>query len=864
MTSTPIPVGYAAQAAVPLQVKDRVTGRIVLSYHRPHVFALSEQQLLLTLADQTAITLDNFLLVRQTLESLEETAILYQTSSAIASARGPEDELQALIDYASPPFVKMAMIGRLSGKDLSAPDAGVEILTNWLRDTDANEELDLSGIYFTPDQFPFWQLITELRPIWIEDLSDPNTYADIPNFDPSLIFEAFQVQSIVIYPLLGANQMPLGTLILGAEQPWVRSEREVRVFNSLADLMSISMERRRLLAQTERRARQLELSAEIAQTAASTLRIDELFDKSVELIRQSFGYDHAQIFRITEDGQFAKVVSSTGEAGKQLLSIGHGLPVGSRSVIGQVTATGLPQIVLDTAAKGAVHRPNPYLPQTRAEMALPLIARDQIVGALDLQSNHPGAFTAEDVTILSTLAGQIAVAIDNAELFANSMRRAEEMRFLFDATRAATDAFVGVEVNADKMRELAELMRDKLGAAAASIMLPNLANTQLILYSSTLSDINMSSIPPTFEITTLTLRDFSSTRDPLIFNDLSMMATMFQNVPRTPQIRLIQQMQAYLAEADSLILLPLTSGDNLVGLIGAVKTDRGTFDAESARLIQTLGSSLAAIIQNARLVRELQNANTRLMELDRVKSQFLANMSHELRTPLNSIIGFSRVMLKGIDGPLTEMQQQDLNTIFESGKHLLGLVNDILDQAKIEADKMDFAIAPFAISEVVRGVASTAIGLLKDKPVKLHQEIGEGLPPVIGDEFRTRQALLNLVSNAAKFTMEGSITISAFVTEEADRRFVQVSVADTGIGIPHEKMEAIFEPFQQVENSAARQFEGTGLGLPIAKKLIEKQGGRMWATSELGVGSTFHITLPVMMEEPQRGELDTESVPTGD
>ncbi|MBZ0307660.1 MAG: response regulator, partial [Anaerolineae bacterium] len=246
----------------------------------------------------------------------------------------------------------------------------------------------------------------------------------------------------------------------------------------------------------------------------------------------------------------------------------------------------------------------------------------------------------------------------------------------------------------------------------------------------------------------------------------------------------------------------------------------------------------------SRLLQELTDANLRLREVDKLKTDFLAAMSHELRTPLNSIIGFSRVILKGIDGPINELQEQDLQTIHDSGKHLLGLVNDILDQAKIEAGKMELSRDYFDLSKVIKGVMSSAKGLTKEKDIRLHIEMDNDLPLAYGDEFRTRQIILNLVSNAAKFTNRGSITTSAHVIHENDGKYIQVSVTDTGIGIRLEDFSKMFESFQQVDSSTTRAAEGTGLGLPLARSLTELQGGRIWVESEPGVGSTFSITIP--------------------
>jgi len=261
----------------------------------------------------------------------------------------------------------------------------------------------------------------------------------------------------------------------------------------------------------------------------------------------------------------------------------------------------------------------------------------------------------------------------------------------------------------------------------------------------------------------------------------------------------------------------------------------------------------------------VQQSNAQLRELDRLKSDFLANMSHELRTPLNSIIGFSRVILKGIDGPLTEMQEQDLSTIYNSGLHLLNLINDILDQAKIAAGKMDLQFDYFEMKAVIDGVRSIGIGLVKDKPIDIYVDLAPGLPPVFGDEFRTRQILLNLVSNAAKFTREGSINISVYPVfdEESGRKMVRTDVTDSGIGIAEADLPLLFEAFRQVDSSLTRTAGGTGLGLPIAKSLLEMQGGRMLVSSRVNVGSTFSVLMPLEQTEAEKKKT-TDSLGDGD
>lgn len=805
---------FIAQTSVPLSVKGRPTGRLVVSFNRPYRFGQIERQFVTTVADQAAIVIDNISLVQQTQETLEETATLYQTNRAITNAAELLDVIHAIIDHAAPPVVSRAILARLLSDSWTAENASVEIIADWGQFSG----IDLLDIRFTPDQLPIWPQLSSPNQLWIEDLS----HSDV---EPSAqaIYQLLSMNSVIVLPLIVAGRI-IGALMLGSANPWPRTEREARIYSALADQTAISMESRDLLQQAQRRARQLQTSAQVSKAAASILDLDELFNNTVNLIQDRFRYDHVQIFLVNANNTDAVLMASTGDAGQQLLAIHHHLGVGSQSVIGQVTATGQAQLAADTTDRRVIHKPNPYLPRTRSELALPLIARNRILGALDVQSNEPGTFTDEDEAVLANLADQIAIAIDNAGLFVLSTRRAEEMRFLFDVTRVATEAPSEAE---DAFRRIAELVKHTLQSDIAVLLLLDDTGTRLVPYSASHdADLPASGA---FDLNTPEFQRWSTNSKPVVYND-------------TTTVPYLQIVSAYLGSAAT---VPLFANDSLVGVINVAKRIKNGFDDDAVRLLETLGSTLVAILQNARLLREVQAANIRLREVDKLKSQFLANMSHELRTPLNSIIGFSRVILKGIDGPLTDTQSQDLETIHESGKHLLGLVNDILDQAKIEANKMELTYSYFSAVDLIKGVMATASGLVKDKPVRLHQEIELHLASVWGDEFRTRQVLLNLVSNASKFTTQGGVTVSAFGVEQEGRAYVQISVTDTGIGIPRDKLDSVFEAFQQVENSTARQYEGTGLGLPIAKSLVEMQGGRIWVDSELGIGSTFSFTIPL-------------------
>ena len=420
----------------------------------------------------------------------------------------------------------------------------------------------------------------------------------------------------------------------------------------------------------QRQNEYLATAAEVGRLVTSTLDQTVLFERTVDLIRGSFGFYYAAIFTIDDTGFNAMLREGTGEAGEKMKLSGHSLAVGSRSIMGQVTATGKTIIVNNTAVD-PLHRPNPLLPNTRAEAGIPLKIGERVVGAIDLQSDETGAFKQEDLSVLEILADQVAVALENARSYNLAQKAMEEMR-----------------------------------------------------------------------------------------------------------------------------------------------------------------------------------------ETDRIKSQFLANMSHELRTPLNSIIGFSRVILKGIDGPVNEQQNQDLSAIYNSGQHLLGLINDILDLSKIDAGKMELAFDEINMGDTIHSVMSTAVGLVKDKQIRLQEQIDDDLPAVRADSMRLRQVLLNLISNAAKFTDEGEITVSASLhTNSLGKQEVMVSVTDSGPGISPEDQDKLFKPFSQVDASPTRKTGGTGLGLSISHRLVELHGGRIGVHSAVGKGSTFYFTVPVFSAIPVIPEI---------
>jgi signal transduction histidine kinase len=298
------------------------------------------------------------------------------------------------------------------------------------------------------------------------------------------------------------------------------------------------------------------------------------------------------------------------------------------------------------------------------------------------------------------------------------------------------------------------------------------------------------------------------------------------------------------------LVVPLVREDRLIGLLVVRRRTPGQFH-EAIELLQTFATQSALAIQNARLFREIADKSRQLEAASRHKSEFLSNMSHELRTPLNAILGFSEVLAERMFGEVNEKQAEYLQDILASGRHLLSLINDILDLSKVEAGRLELELGRFHLPTAL----DNALTLVRERATRhgitLTQTVDERLRDIVADERKVKQILLNLLSNAVKFTPEGG-RVSLTVTAAED--VITIGVSDTGIGIAPEDQAAIFEEFRQVGREDARKQEGTGLGLTLAKKFVELHRGRIWVESRVGQGSTFSFTLPVRLDE--RGASD--------
>ncbi len=668
------------------------------------------------------------------------------------------------------------------------------------------------------------------------------------HIDPSLaaLLQEQDALSVAILPLW-ASKNQLGVLLLLSEELHPFTGREIRSFPPLIDQMATSIENLRLFKQTQEALSETALLYQISSGIAQAADSHEL----IRLVGKSLLAGNADLATILRVTQFAddepielEMVGVYDVRGEYDPS-GLRMPVSDLPLIQSIGAEAMTINDVTALQSSPVSRKTLLRLDMLSACIVPLRSAGRLVGLLVAASRRPSNFKADYIHLLQVAASSIAVAIERQRLLEEARRRALELQTAAEITRDTTST---LSLDA-LLPRMVHLIKERFNFYHVSIFLTEDGSSNAVIIEST-GDAGRILKERNYRVKSgsrSAVGQVLATGEPVVINDASR-SEIFTYMPM-------------LSDTRSEISLPLKLGERILGVLDAQSARMNSFAPGDVTVFQTLADQIAIAIDNARSYELVQKAVEDMREVDRMKSQFLANMSHELRTPLNSIIGFSRVILKGIDGPINDIQQQDLSAIYNSGQHLLNLINDVLDLSKIEAGKMELSFGDLDITEIVNSVMSTAIGLVKDKPIELKKIVPENLPKVRGDTTRIRQVLLNLISNAAKFTDEGTVTIEVSIkTGPSGKLELMTEVTNSGPGIAAEDQHKLFQPFSQVDNSPTRKTGGTGLGLSICRSLMEMHHGSIGLNwSEVGTGCRFFFSLPL----PDQAELD-EAQPDGD
>jgi signal transduction histidine kinase/PAS domain-containing protein len=825
---------------VPLVSRDKVIGVLSVGSRNADVYDEETAQLASAFAHQTALVIENSRLYEQMRAQLREVTVLQRVTAAISATLDIEQVL---------PFVARSLCGILNGTsvEIYSLEEGGEVATAVAgyagqEATEAEQNLRLGLKVALRDSPDTAEALNQNRPLQIrvEDAElDPRSQANL---------EARGAQAMLLLPIV-ARQRALGfARVWDSTVSRHFSKGEVATGQMLIHQTAIAMENARLLRESRRRARQLAGAARVAQHAAAITERDHLLNVAVNLIQEQFGHRLAGVFLIDNATDEIYPAAAT-EDFWRIIPDGYRQPLGWGAV-GTAAVRGETVLIGDALSRRAPNQAGEGL--SRSSLSVPIQMGERVIGVLEIEADTINAFDESDQLALEIVADQIAIAYQNAELLTQTRSRMQDLQLLHDVSLAAASS---------------THLQETLQAAAAALA-SEWEGTQIALQ---LVDHPRQTLRMKASIG-YPLEEAESLDLPLGQGITGWVAQHGQPV-LVPDVR--EDPRYYEANADtrSELCVPLTVGSQVVGTLNVESPEPYAFNPDDQRLLSTLASNLAILIERARLFDEveatraqlqeraeaLEEANARLKELDRLKSQFLASVSHELRTPLNSVIGFSEVLIDGLLGEMPLERKECVENIYASGEHLMALINDLLDFSKIEAGRMQLVPEPFDVPKLIENLQKTVTPMIEEKSQVLNIALAEGLPRLTADRVRLRQVLLNLLSNAHKFTPAGGeITLSCRIADPANLLF---SVADTGIGIRPDDHQAIFEEFRQADGSAMREAEGTGLGLAISKRLVELHGGNIWVESRPGEGATFSFLLPLDGPSPEGQQPEDETVP---
>jgi signal transduction histidine kinase len=656
----------------------------------------------------------------------------------------------------------------------------------------------------------------------------------------------FGHRSTLVTPLMREGS-PVGALMVRRREARSFTDKQIALLETFAAQAVIAIENVRLFQELDRRNRELSEALEQQTATAEILRVisssptdlepvfDTILDKACALSEAEIG----AVFRVEND-EFEAAAARGVRSEFDVLLRSQRFRIGRPMY--RVGGPWHPVHIEDVTTTPAIMR-EPLLADivrmegVRSVLGVPLVREGRMVGSIMMYRREVRPFTEKQIELVSTFATQAVIAIQNARLFRELQARTQDLARSVEQLQAlgavgqAVSSTLDLETVLTTIVSRADLLAGADGGAiyeydeAAKVF--HLRATQR-LGAEFLSETNSEPI----RLGEGALGRAAQTRQPVEIPDV-LAAGAYEG-----------RMREIIGRTDfrAILGVPLVREGRILGGLVVLRKTPGRFAPEVVDLLKTLAAQSAIAIQNARLFQALEDKSQELEAASRHKSEFLANMSHELRTPLNAIIGFSEVLGERMFGELNDKQAEYVEDILSSGRHLLALINDILDLSKVEAGRMELELSRFDLPAAI----GSAVILVRERAnrhgLAVEVAVDDRLGLFVGDERKIRQVLLNLLSNAVKFTPEGGrIAVRAAPADGT----VEISVSDTGIGIAPGDQEAIFQEFRQVGTDYARKREGTGLGLALARRFVDLHGGRLWVKSRLGEGSTFTFTIPV-------------------
>ena len=836
---------YRSVLSVPMLRDGDVIGTITVYRDVSRPFPDAQIELLKTFADQAVIAVENVRLFnevgsrnRDLTEALEQQTV---TSDILRVISQSPTDVQPVFDTIAAAALKLC----------AASTANVVTFDGELLHLAAFANLNpevadaLRQLYPRPpgrDRATPRAILTH-SVVAIPDVEKDPEYV-IPSPEYAITARGVGFRSILSVPLM-REASPIGAITVGRPQPGTFSDKQIALLKTFADQAVIAIENVRLFNETNEALERQTATAEILKViSGSPTDVQPVFDTIAGAAQKLCNASSGLVF--TFDGKLIHLaaIANLDPAGADAWRNAFPRPpsrdtastraVLTRSIVAIPDVLDDPDYVVGPAAASTGFR---------SALAVPLMREGNPIGVVGVGRTEPGPFADKQIALLQTFADQAVIAIENVRLFkeleartTDLMRSVGELRALGEVGQAVSstlDLEIVLNTIVSRATQLA-------GMDGGSIWEYDETGEEFYLHA---TDKLPDELVEALRATPIKKGEgavgrLAVTGEPVQIRDI-VDEGVYQSRVREILIRLGYR---------SLLAVPLLREDHLLGALAVNRKSAGEFAPESIDLLKTFATQSALAIQNARLFREIEIKSREVEIASQHKSDFLANMSHELRTPLNAIIGFSEVLYERMFGEINDKQAEYLSDILESGRHLLSLINDILDLSKIEAGRMELEPSEFDLPSAIENTLILVRERAQRRAITLGHTVDERIGTIRADERKVKQVLLNLLSNALKFTPEGG---RIDVVAGAHDGVTEISVTDTGVGIAPEDQEAVFEEFRQV-GTAARKVEGTGLGLAISRKFIELHGGRIWVKSEPGIGSTFAFTLPLTVDQRQQ------------
>jgi signal transduction histidine kinase len=811
--------------AAPLLREGVPIGAINIRRAEVRPFTDKQIKLLETFADQAVIAIENVRLFQELKESLEQQTATSEILGVIASS--PTD-IQPVLDTVAENAARLceatdAVISRVDGETVKNVANFGAIPVPWPTRINRNS--------------PVGRVIVDRKTIHVHDLL-AEVETEYPESKERQ--KVTGTRTILVTPLLREG-VPIGTINIRRTEVRPFSEKHVKLLETFADQAVIAIENVRLFKELEERNRDLTEALEQQTATSEILRVIASSPTDIQPVFDSIARSAARLCEAFDvmvlrvDCEVLRLVAHHGPIPAGDVPLHRGT-LGGRTVIDRrlFHIRDLQTEVDEFPEGSALARERGH----RTTLSVPLLRENVAIGNIQVRRDEVRPFSEPQINLLQTFADQAVIAIENVRLFHELQQRTSELVRSVDELKALGEVGQAVSSTLDLQTVLNTIV-------ARAVQLSGTDCGIIYEYDEPTREFHLRA---SYQMEEELVNAYQAT--PLRIGEGATGRAAETKIPT--QIADLHQEQEFATRGmrpilsrlgyRSLLAVPLLLDQKIMGALTIYRRQTGTFAPEVVNLLQTFATQSVLAIQNARLFREIEDKGRELEAANRHKSEFLANVSHELRTPLNAIIGFSEVLGERMFGELNEKQAEYTDDILSSGRHLLSLINDILDLSKIEAGRMELEVTTFHMPDAIEN----AILLIRERAnrhgIKLGRVIDDRLGDFTGDERKVKQVLVNLLSNAVKFTPEGGqIKVEATQGDSA----AIISVTDTGIGIAPQDHEAIFEEFRQVGTNYAQKREGTGLGLSLTRKFVELHGGKIWVESEAGKGSTFTFTLPI-------------------